>query len=55
MYRLPLEAESAALGGALQAAAVHRGQQVGAYVRDNQPPVAEKVSNMGGLLDGSIR
>eukprot|EP00878_Enallax_costatus_P004137 GHUV01004366.1.p1 GENE.GHUV01004366.1~~GHUV01004366.1.p1 ORF type:complete len:482 (+),score=108.10 GHUV01004366.1:309-1754(+) len=41
--RLPLEAESAALGAALQAAAVHNGQPVGAYVQEHQPPVADKV------------
>jgi xylulokinase len=41
--RLPLEAESAALGAALQAAAVHSGVPVGAYVQQHQPPMAESV------------
>lgn len=41
--RLPLEAESAALGAALQAAAVHIKVPVGQYVRDNQPPVSDQV------------
>jgi hypothetical protein len=41
--RLPLEAESAALGAALQAAAVHSKVPVGQYVQQNQPPVSEKV------------
>jgi hypothetical protein len=43
--RLPLEAESAALGAALQAAAVHSGVPVGAYVQQNQPPISDQVSN----------
>jgi hypothetical protein len=42
--RLPLEAESAALGAALQAAAVHSGVPVGAYVQQHQPPISEQVS-----------
>lgn len=41
--KLPLEAESAALGAALQAAAVHSGVPVGAYVQQNQPPISEQV------------
>lgn len=41
--RLPLEAESAALGAALQAAAVHSKLPVGQYVQQNQPPVSEQV------------
>jgi sugar (pentulose or hexulose) kinase len=41
--RLPLEAESAALGAALQAAAVHSGVPVGLFVRQNQPPLADTV------------
>jgi hypothetical protein len=41
--RLPLEAESAALGAALQAAAVHSGVPVGQYVQQHQPPISDKV------------
>lgn len=41
--RLPLEPESAALGAALQAAAVHSGVPVGEYVQQHQPPIADKV------------
>ena len=40
---LPMEAESAALGVALQAAAVHRGIPVGEFIQKAQPPVAEQV------------
>lgn len=41
--RLALEAESAALGGALQAAAVHSGASVASYVQEHQPPILEQV------------
>jgi len=41
--RLPLEAESAALGAALQAAAVHTGVPVGLYVQQHQPPMSDQV------------
>lgn len=43
LRRLPLEAESAALGAALQAAAVHSKVPVGQYVQLHQPPISEKV------------
>lgn len=43
VFRLPLEAESAALGAALQAAAVHNKVPVGKYVQENQPPISDKV------------
>lgn len=38
---LPLESESAALGVALQAAAVHRGSPVAEYIAAGQPPMAD--------------
>lgn len=50
--RLPLEADSAALGGALQAAACHGGEGVGAYVAANQPPLSEEVRPARGVREG---
>lgn len=41
--RLPLEAESAAFGAALQAGAVHSKASVADFVSDHQPPLAEEV------------
>lgn len=41
--RLPLEAESAALGAALQAAACHLGIPVRDFVQQHPPPVAAEV------------
>eukprot|EP00877_Chromochloris_zofingiensis_P014117 jgi/Chrzof1/895/Cz01g32300.t1 len=41
--RMPLEAESAALGAALQAAAVHSKVPIAQYVQEHQPPMAEQV------------
>ena len=41
--RLPLEAESAALGAALQAGAVYSGVSVEDFVRQHPPPLAEEV------------
>lgn len=52
--RLPLEAESAALGAALQAAAVHSKVPVGQYVQQNQPPVSDKVG-IGVQLASAMR
>ena len=46
--RLPLETESAALGAALQAAAVHHKVPVAEFVASNQPPLSDKVSRGGG-------
>ena len=43
--RFPAEPESAALGGALQAAAVCAGVPVAEYVAANEPPCEEEVSN----------
>lgn len=40
---LPLEPESAALGVAMQAAAVHRGVPVADFITAAQPPIAEQV------------
>ncbi|KAK9817151.1 hypothetical protein WJX72_010395 [[Myrmecia] bisecta] len=40
--RFPTEPESAALGAALQAAAVHAGIPVKEYVADNEPPLADE-------------
>lgn len=40
---MPLEAESAALGAALQAAAVHSKVPIAQYVQEHQPPMAEQV------------
>ena len=42
--RFPAEPESAALGGALQAAAVCAGVPVAEYVAANEPPCEEEVS-----------
>ena len=42
--RFPAEPESAALGGALQAAAVCAGVPVAEYVAENEPPCEEEVS-----------
>jgi xylulokinase len=41
--RFPAEPESAALGGALQAAAVCAGVPVAEYVADNEPPCEPEV------------
>jgi xylulokinase len=41
--RLPLEPESAALGAALQAGAVHSGVGVAAYVHQHMPPLSDEV------------
>ncbi|KAI8467892.1 MAG: Xylulokinase [Monoraphidium minutum] len=41
--RLPLEPESAALGAALQAGAVHSGGRVAEFVAAHHPPVSEQV------------
>ena len=41
--RFPTEPESAALGGALQAAAVYHGAAVGEYISENEPPLAPEV------------
>ena len=41
--RFPTEPESAALGAALQAAAVHAGASVADYVLTNEPPLADEV------------
>lgn len=41
--RFPAEPESAALGGALQAAAVCAGVPVAEYVADNEPPCEAEV------------
>ena len=41
--RFPSEPESAALGGALQAAAVFNGASVADYIVDNEPPLAPEV------------
>eukprot|EP00747_Dinoflagellata_sp_TGD_P224890 gnl/TRDRNA2_/TRDRNA2_97971_c1_seq1.p1 gnl/TRDRNA2_/TRDRNA2_97971_c1~~gnl/TRDRNA2_/TRDRNA2_97971_c1_seq1.p1 ORF type:complete len:117 (+),score=30.38 gnl/TRDRNA2_/TRDRNA2_97971_c1_seq1:1-351(+) len=38
---LPAEVESAALGGALAAAAVVTGKPIASYVNENQPPMSE--------------
>ena len=43
--RFPAEPESAALGGALQAAAVCAGVPVAEYVAENEPPCEEEVSS----------
>eukprot|EP00983_Pelagomonas_calceolata_P046691 1140301-Pelagomonas_calceolata.AAC.1 len=42
--RLPVELETAALGGALQAAACHQGFDVAEYIRQNPTKLSEKVS-----------
>lgn len=42
--RFPAEPESAALGGALQAAAVCAGVPVAEYVAENEPPCEEEVN-----------
>lgn len=39
--RFPAEPEAAALGAALQAAAVHSGTPVGEYVEAHAPPMGE--------------
>jgi len=41
--RLPIELETAALGGALQAAACHQGIDVAEYIRQNPAKLSEKV------------
>lgn len=41
--RLPLEAESAALGAALQAAAVCSGSDVAEFIQEHEPPVDDEV------------
>ena len=43
--RFPTEPESAALGAALQAAAVHAGQPVADFVQSHQPPLSDDVSH----------
>ena len=43
--RFPSEPESAALGGALQAAAVFNGASVADYIVKNEPPLAPEVRN----------
>lgn len=40
--RFPTEPESAALGGALQAAAVYNGASVADYIVENEPPLSEE-------------
>ena len=45
--RFPAEAESAALGAALQAAAVLQGVPVRQYVSDNPPPCEPEVRDCG--------
>eukprot|EP00879_Flechtneria_rotunda_P029505 GHRR01031916.1.p1 GENE.GHRR01031916.1~~GHRR01031916.1.p1 ORF type:complete len:257 (+),score=71.33 GHRR01031916.1:765-1535(+) len=47
--RLPLEPESAALGAALQAAAVRSGVPVGEYVQKNQPPISDRVRHCSAV------
>lgn len=44
--RFPAEPESAALGGALQAAAVCAGDPVADYVANNEPPCEAEVRNL---------
>ncbi len=44
--RFPAEPESAALGGALQAAAVCAGVPVADYVANNEPPCEAEVRNL---------
>lgn len=41
--RFPTEPESAALGGALQAAAVFNQATVSDYILENEPPLADEV------------
>ena len=41
--RFPTEPESAALGAALQAAAVHHGEPVADFVHSHQPPLSDDV------------
>ena len=41
--RFPTEPESAALGAALQAAAVHSGEPVADFVESHAPPLADEV------------
>lgn len=41
--RAPLEAESAAMGAALQAAAIHSGTSVRDYINANQPAMSPQV------------
>ena len=41
--RFPTEPESAALGGALQAAAVFNGAGVADFILENSPPLADEV------------
>lgn len=49
--RFPAEAESAALGGALQAAAVCAGVPVADYVAQNEPPCEAEVKALAPVLD----
>ena len=52
--RFPTEPESAALGAALQAAAVHSGENVADYVESHAPPLADEVRSVppsAGRLD----
>lgn len=41
--RFPTEPESAALGGALQAAAVYNNASVADFILENEPPLADEV------------
>jgi xylulokinase len=41
--RFPTEPESAALGGALQAAAIFNKASVAEYILENEPPLADEV------------
>ena len=42
--RFPTEPESAALGGALQAAAVYNNAPVADFILENEPPLADEVN-----------
>ena len=58
--RFPAEPESAALGGALQAAAVCAGVPVAEYVAENEPPCEQEVSRprfplLCGMADSTSR
>lgn len=44
--RFPTEPESAALGGALQAAAVYNNASVADFILENEPPLADEVSSI---------
>ena len=49
--RFPTEPESAALGGALQAAAVYNKASVAEFILENEPPLADDVSSFMPFFD----